>query len=200
MSLLLSSGNPERSATVCDTRFEITEERADQLISMGYKTIGRYLTGGDFKQLRPDEPQRILDKGLSFFPIFQESTTDLSYFTYERGKEDAVKASNAAKSFGIPEETIIYFAVDIDVLDADISVYIMPYFEAVSRNIDSLYRVGIYGTRNVSNQVIDAGYAVTCFVSDMSTGFSGNMGFKMPSKWNFDQFAEISLSPDWGID
>lgn len=200
MSLLLSSGNPERSATVCDTRFEITEERADQLISMGYKTIGRYLTGGDFKQLRPDEPQRILDKGLSFFPIFQESTTDLSYFTYERGKEDAVKASNAAKSFGIPEETIIYFAVDTDVLDADISVYIMPYFEAVSRNIDSLYRVGIYGTRNVSNQVIDAGYAVTCFVSDMSTGFSGNMGFKMPSKWNFDQFAEISLSPDWGID
>ena len=91
MSLLLSSGNPERSATVCDTRFEITEERADQLISMGYKTIGRYLTGGDFKQLRPDEPQRILDKGLSFFPIFQESTTDLSYLHMNEEKRMLLK-------------------------------------------------------------------------------------------------------------
>lgn len=200
MSLLLSSGNPDRIATVCDTRFEITEERADQLKRMGYTTVGRYLTGGDFKQLRPDEPQRILDKGMNFFPIFQESTTDLSYFTYERGKADAIKASNAAKAFRIPEATIIYFAVDTDVLDGDISRYIKPYFEALSRNIDSMYQVGIYGTRNVSNQIIEAGYAVTCFVSDMSTGFSGNMGFKIPKNWNFDQFAEISLTPDWGID
>lgn len=200
MSLLLSSGNPDRSATVCDTRFEITEARADQLISMGYTTVGRYLTGGDFKELRPDEPQRILNKGLKFFPIFQESGTNLSYFTYDRGKEDAIKASNAAKVFGIPEETVIYFAVDTDVLDGDISRYIKPYFEGVWRNIDSMYQVGIYGTRNVSNQIIQAGYAETCFVSDMSTGFSGNMGFKIPENWNYDQFAEIPLNPDWGID
>lgn len=200
MSLLLSSGNTDRAATVCDTRFEITNDRANQLINMGYSIVGRYLTGGDFKQLRPDEPKRIIDKGLQFFPIFQESTTDLSYFTYERGKQDAVKASNAAKVFGVPAGTVIYFAVDTDVLDYDISVYIKPYFMGVWHNIDSMYKVGIYGTRNVSNQIIEAGYAETCFVSDMSTGFSGNMGFKMPKNWNFDQFHEISLSPDWGID
>lgn len=200
MSLLLSSGNPDRSATVCDTRFEITSERADQLIGMGYSIVGRYLTGGDFKQLRVTEPQRILDKGLQFFPIFQESTTNLSYFTYERGMQDAFNAFEAAKSFGVPADTIIYFAVDTDVLDDDIKEYIKPYFMGVYYNLDPMYQVGIYGTRNVSNQIIDAGYAKTCFVSDMSTGFSGNMGFKMPSSWNFDQFHEITLSPDWGID
>lgn len=200
MSLLLSSGNPDRKATVCDTRFEITNERADQLINMGYSIVGRYLTGGDFKQLRPDEPQRIIGKGLQFFPIFQESSTNLTYFTYERGKQDAIKASNAAKTFGIPENIVIYFAVDTDVLDYDITRYLKSYFMGVWHSLDSMYKVGIYGTRNVCTQIMDAGYAETCFVSDMSTGFSGNMGFKMPSNWNFDQFNEISLSPDWGID
>lgn len=200
MSLLLSSGNPDRPATVCDTRFEITDERAEQLKQLGYTTVGRYLTGGDFKELRTAEPRRILDKGLKFFPIFQESTTNLSYFTYERGMTDAVKAAEAAKKFGIPNNTVIYFAVDTDVLDGNISAYIIPYFHGVWANLDHKYKVGIYGTRNVCTKVINAGYAMTCFVSDMSTGFSGNMGFKIPAEWNYDQFAEISLNPDWGID
>lgn len=41
---------------------------------------------------------------------------------------------------------------------------------------------------------MSAGYATTCFVSDMSTGYSGNMGFKMPSDWNLDQFASVSTT------
>ena len=45
---------------------------------------------------------------------------------------------------------------------------------------------------------MNAGYAETCFVSDMSTGYSGNMGFEMPKKWNLDQFHEISLSATSG--
>ena len=52
-------------------------------------------------------------------------------------------------------------------------------------------------------QVMDAGYAITCFVSDMSTGYSGNMGFKMPENWNLDQFAEIQVttaSGTWDLD
>lgn len=200
MSLLLSSGNPERNATVCDTRFEITDQRADQLIEKGYTIVGRYLTGGEFKELREDEPSRILAKGLKFFPIFQESGTDLSYFTYERGLADGIKAGNAAQKFKLPLNTIIYFAVDTDVLDGDIASYILPYFYGVYINLDNKYKVGIYGTRNVCTQVLKKGYAKTCFVSDMSTGYSGNMGFKMPSNWNYDQFAEISMEPDWAID
>ncbi|WP_232222908.1 glycoside hydrolase domain-containing protein [Jeotgalibaca sp. PTS2502] len=42
------------------------------------------------------------------------------------------------------------------------------------------YRVGVYGTRNVCSQVTSAGSAVTSYVSNMSSGFSGNLGFKMP--------------------
>ncbi|KRM23387.1 hypothetical protein FC90_GL000342 [Latilactobacillus graminis DSM 20719] len=41
------------------------------------------------------------------------------------------------------------------------------------------FRVGIYGTRNVAQHVIDSGLAVYAFVSDMSTGYSGNLGYPM---------------------
>ncbi|MDT3393433.1 MAG: DUF1906 domain-containing protein [Bacillota bacterium] len=55
------------------------------------------------------------------------------------------------------------------------------------------YNVGIYGTRNVCSHALAAGAAKTCFVSNMSTGFSGNLGYKMPEKWGFDQFVEYSI-------
>lgn len=204
MSLLLSKGNPDRTCTACDTRFEITSSRAEELKSKGYNIVGRYLTGTEFKVLRDDEAQRILDNGLYFFPIFQESSTDVSYFTEDRGKLDARNAVKAARKFGIPEGNVIYFAVDLDATSPQIANYVLPYFKVLSESIDPLFAVGVYGTRNVCTQICEAGYAVTCFVSDMSTGYSGNMGFKIPSNWNYDQYAEIDMETTtdgaWAID
>jgi len=203
MSLLLSKGNPDRPCTACDTRFEMTNERITYLKENGYQIVGRYLTGGSFKELRENEPKRILDAGLKFFPIFQESGTDLSYFTYERGERDARMAVAKARKYGIQGDRVIYFAVDTDPTDPQITSYIMPYFRGISENINPTYKIGIYGTRNVCTRVMEAGYAETCFVSDMSTGYSGNMGFKMPENWNFDQFHEFEVttaSGSWDLD
>lgn len=204
MSLLLSKGNPDRACSACDTRFEITTSRANELKAKGYNIVGRYLTGTTFKVLRDDEPQRIIDNGLYFFPIFQESSTNVSYFTEERAILDAENAVRAARKFGIPEGNVIYYAVDLDATEAQIENYILPYFSTLYQYADTAYKIGVYGTRNVCTQVCEWGYAVTCFVSDMSTGYSGNMGFKMPSNWNFDQFAEIAMNASsdgqWAID
>ena len=128
MSLLLSKGNPDRLCSACDTRFEITASRAVELKNKGYQIVGRYLTGTSFKVLREDEPQRILDNGLYFFPIFQESATSVSYFTQERGKADAENAVRAARKFRVPEGNAIYFAVDLDATSEQISSYVLPYF------------------------------------------------------------------------
>ena len=191
MALLLSKGNPDRSCVACDTRFEITDNRLKYIKDNGYKIIGRYLTGGTFKELRKEEPQRIISNDLLLFCIFQESSTDLSYFTEEKGKIDAKNSVKAARKLGIPGSNVIYFAVDTDPTDAEIQTYILPYFKAISENIDKSYIVGVYGTRNVCTKVMKYSYAQSCFVSDMSTGFSGNMGFKMPKNWGLDQFHEI---------
>lgn len=201
MALLVSRGNLERPSNGCDTRFEMTDARLAILKNKGYEVVGRYLTGGSFKELRTGEIERILRNGIKMFPIFQESGTNLNYFTSARGKEDAVKSSAAARKYGVPKDSIIYFAVDTDPQDTDIANKILPYFKALSENFDPDFKVGVYGTRNTCTQVCEKGYAVTCFVSDMSYGFSGNMGFKIPSNWNFDQYCELKVSETgWDFD
>lgn len=51
-----------------------------------------------------------------------------------------------------------------------------------------IYKTGIYGVRNACTRVSAQGYACSSFVADSSTGFSGNLGYPMPSNWAFDQF------------
>ena len=69
-----------------------------------------------FKAIRPGELKRIIDGDMSFFPIFQEYSTKLSHFTAESGARHGREAYQYAMRLGIPA-TVIYFAVDVDVMD-----------------------------------------------------------------------------------
>ncbi|RDU22195.1 glycoside hydrolase domain-containing protein [Anaerosacchariphilus polymeriproducens] len=200
MALLTSKGNPDRDAKACDTRFEITISLLNKLKADGFEIVGRYLTGGSFKEIRDGELERIVTGGLKYFPIFQENGRELSEFTYSKGLEHGKKACKAALGKGVPS-TIIYFAVDMDIYDYQIDSNIIPYFKGINEAIDSRYSVGIYASRNVCTRVSNVGYAVSSFVSDMSTGFSGNLGFPIPTNWNYDQFHEISgYGGNWDLD
>ena len=198
MALLVSYGDKNRPYAACDTRFEITESRLETLKAMGIQAVGRYINGTEFKVLRSGEVERIINGGLGLIPIYQENGTNAIDFGNVIGRSQAVKAAGNARKFGIPYDSIIYFAVDYDAQDWEIAEYILPYFKGVSEALTN-FRVGVYGTRNVCSQVTSAGYAVTSYVSNMSSGFSGNLGFRMPSNCNFDQLDEIEID-DWGID
>ncbi len=203
MSLLLSKGNPDRDCNACDTVYNMKNDRLNVLKEKSISVIGRYITGGDLKEIDHEELSRIMNNGFKFFPIYQvNGTPGVGQFTTASAIENARIARIKAKIYNIPENAIIYFAVDFDALDTQIKDVIIPYFKTLKENI-GCYKVGIYGTRNVCTQVMNKGYAETCFVSDMSTGYSGNMGFKMPNNWNFDQFHEIMLpaaNGNFGID
>ena len=155
---------------------------------------------GNTKKITRSEAQIIFDAGLSFFPIYQTSADENSYFTSDQGAIDANAAIAAAAELGIPKNTIIYFAVDYDCLDYQITSNVIPYFKSVHEVMSNsnTYRVGIYGTRNVCTRVSNKGYAESSFVGDMSTGFSGNLGFGMPSNWAFDQFYTTSIGSGSG--
>ncbi|MCG7303661.1 DUF1906 domain-containing protein, partial [Winkia sp. ACRQY] len=208
MSLLTSKGDPNRACKACDTRFEITAERLNLLKANGYEIVGRYLTEPNqdskdpsdyFKAIRPGELERITNGGMKFFPIFQEYSTELRHFTRENGTRHATLARQAAQRLGIPG-TYIYFAVDFDATDPQITSHILPYFQGVRGSLGGGYKVGIYASRNICSRIIKAGYAGSAFVSDMSTGFSGNLGFPIPDSWNYDQFTEISDYKGAGFD
>ncbi len=137
---------------------------------------------------------------MKYFPIFQEYSTKLTHFTVDNGHRHAKEAQAAAQRLGVPP-TIIYFAVDYDATDPEVTSHILPYFQAVTQSLGGGYRVGIYASRNICTRVSQAGYAVASFVSDMSTGFSGNLGFPIPNNWVFDQFHEISgYRGKWDLD
>lgn len=195
LSLCISCGDESRKGDACDTRFEITAAHVNTLLASNYRYVGRYLTGGSFKQLRSGELQRLFANGLRPFLIFEE-TYEKAGFTPLQGAEDAKKAAAAAQKFRIPNGSVIFFAVDFDALDGDVTSNVLPYFRALKDGMGSAYRVGVYGPRNVCSRVCGAKCADFSFVSDMSTGFSGNMGYRIPASWVLDQISNVTLTHD----
>ena len=197
-SLMSSKGDTSRPGTGADMMTPLTSEMIQTLKDNGYQYVGRYISGGVNKKLTAEELERIFNAGLRLWPIYQTVGNYAEYFTAEQGKEDALAASRQADEFGFPTSTVIYFAADFDAYDYQVENNILPYFKAVYKYLDVRYQVGVYGSRNTCQTVSDAGYAVYSFVGDMSTGFSGNLGFAMPTNWAFDQILEYTVGSGAG--
>jgi len=209
--LLVSSGDTSRDAAGCDGITEITAERGRLLKANGYEIVGRFLdehlSPGDpyylGKALKPGEPQTILNAGLRFFPIFQYNGTQLENFTYDKGRDQGGKAHQKAVEHRIGPRTCIYFAIDYDATDEEIDSHVLPYFRGVRDGLadfGSRYTFGVYGSRNVCIRISREGGATWSFVSGMSWGFSGNLGFPLPENWSFNQIKEYDFQPGWGLD
>ncbi|WP_369187511.1 glycoside hydrolase domain-containing protein [Streptomyces sp. R08] len=205
-SLLVSTGDPSRKGSACDGVTMITPARAQALKDAGYKYVGRYLynpstTSLPEKAIQPGELATIKAYGLRCFPIYQTYARSADYYTPEQGSIDCLVAIAAADGFGFKDGTRIYFAVDYDAVDDEVTSRVLPYFQAIRNRMNaqgSPYQIGVYGPRNICSRVGAAGYALVSFVSDMSTGFSGNLGYSMPSNWAFDQIATVSVGSGSG--
>jgi len=162
--------------------------------------VGRYLTG-KFK-MTPEEIQNIFANGLRLFPIFEVGGYENSYFTSSQGTADAISAIEAATILGFGKETIIYFAVDYDAYGSNITDNVMPYFSALKSEFNTdnprNYRIGIYAPRNICTLVAEKGYSCSSFVCDMSSGFSGNLGYPLPKDWAFDQISTVTVGSGSG--
>ena len=199
-SLLISTGDDTRKGIACDCSTTLTTEKANTLKENGYSIVGRYLTGK--YALSNDELSIIINAGLSVFPIFETGGFELLYFNKYQGIEDARISTKVAKELGFKENTIIYFGVDFDVLNDEVTSRIIPYFQGINeefQKIGSPYKVGIYAPRNACTRVNNSGYSCSSFVCDMSTGFSGNLGYSLPKDWAFDQISTISLGEGDGL-
>lgn len=196
--LVTSNGDTGRDSIALDTATQLTAEDVKHFRDYGFSIVGRYLTGTvgtDFKpkNLTPTEIKTILDGGMKFFPIYEDGGYVETYFTASQGRKDAQIAVAAALELGLPSGTVVYFAVDVDFQEGDIEGTVIPYITAVQNALEgSIYKTGIYGTRNVCLHAEEHGIQYS-FVANMSYGWSGNLGFKMPSNWAFDQFVEYPI-------
>ena len=206
MSLFISKGNPERKSIACDCSIKLNDDKAKMLYNEGYRFVGRYLTnvqGGRDKKMDLAEFKTILNSGLKVFLIFQEGTEKKEHFTTGSGEIDCNKAINAAEELKVPYNSVIYFAVDCDLMDFEVKELIIPYFTEVKETMMKLgnkYKIGIYGSRNMCIKTASRDLTVFSFVSDMSTGYSGNLGYPMPKNWSFDQFCEYKFNNSFSLD
>ncbi|MBE8517865.1 DUF1906 domain-containing protein [Amycolatopsis sp. H6(2020)] len=198
-SLLVSYGDQTRNGEACDGVTKITDARAATLKAQGIRYVGRYLTAlstTSEKPIQAGELQTIAANGLRCFPIYQMLGREAGSFTYAAGRAAGYAAMNAARDHGFKNGTRIFFSVDFDALDDDVTLNVLPHFKGI---VDSLadagdpYLVGIYGPRNVCSRVAAAGHSTASFVSDMSRAYSGNLGYPLPEDWAYDQIVTRAL-------
>lgn len=194
-ALLWSRGDQTRLPNAGDCRQRLDYEMAQALYQAGYHYIGRYLTkidGGFDKNMTPEEIRSILSTGLKIFPIFQESNNSIQYFSFNSGYKNGYDAIMAATELLIPPETTLYFAVDFDAVEEQVKKEITEYFKGIKQakeDVGSTYEIGIYSSRNTCQIICNQKLATSSFVSDMSYGYSGNLGYSLPDNWAYDQYA-----------
>ena len=190
-ALLRSCGLRSRPAIACDTSVIITQEYCDELISGGYKIIGRYISGfvgkGRNKALSLDEIQLIRKNGIELFLIFQEGGASINYFKNTPGETDGNKINQAMKKLQIPKGNVVFVAVDCDMYEDDFRKYIVPYFRGIN-NVVCDYRVGVYCSRLGCKILKEKNLATGFFVSGASYSFAGNSGIPIPPYWHFEQY------------
>lgn len=199
-SLLVSTGDVSRMGTAVDCITTITPSRAASLVAANRQIVGRYLSNAPGstwnKQIEPGEIATITAAGMRVFPIYQTWGGAAAYFNAAQGQADALAAIQRLLFYGFKPGTTVYFAVDFDALDYQVTENIIPHFRGIKSAMDFSgrgYKIGIYGPRNVCSRVAAEGLSSASFVCDMSTGFSGNLGFPLPADWAFDQISTITV-------
>lgn len=135
---------------------------------------------------------------MTFFVIHQKANSALENFTYDAGKYQAAEAIDIAHNkFGL-ENTTLYFPVDFDAYEYEVKAEISDFFKGVSEVFESSggaygLTAGIYSARNTCNIIANQGYVNSCFISGMSTAYSGNMAQQLPKSWVYNQIAEDSI-------
>ena len=77
----------------------------------------------------------------------------------------------------MPEDVVIYFAVDTDVTNnTDINNYVIPYFKAARQAIGGYYRTGVYGCGSTCAAALDSAGSDKALLAN-AKGWSGYSTF-----------------------
>lgn len=196
-NLLVSSGDTTIKTKGFDTNKQLTLAMAMEAATNGYTHVGRYTVGRE-KFITASELDSLRKAGLRLVPLHQRFNNNVSTMTYEAGRIQGREAIERGRVLGFPDGTTIYFSVDFDPVGEVIKGPVTDFFTGIKDVMESVletkFRVGIYGTRNTCQLVINKKKAESAYVAGMSTGFSGNMGFPMPTDWHYNQIVEVTES------
>lgn len=199
MALMVSCGDPDLDVTGFDHALQLATADYEDARGQGYRVVGRYLSGVTHRDGVPydkflgiDEISALKAKSFGLLPIYQVMENDVSYMSYDNGYRLGDLATQRAQVVGLPENSVVYFAVDFDAHSATITGPVMDHFRGINDAVSSVsatypMRVGIYGGRNVCDLVVKDGLAAASFVAGAAYAWVANRGHQMPRSWHYNQ-------------
>jgi hypothetical protein len=187
--------------------FDTTENCAPQAAAIkaaGYDFVARYLSQSSWKRVTASEAGALKTAGLAIVFVYEDAPTGADYFSNGRGQVDAARAAQQAGALGAAAGTTIYFAVDYDASESDLSGSIVPYFQGIVSGITSAaasgnpqYRVGVYGSGATCAAITAAGLSSQGWLAQ-ATGWAGHGSY---TSWVISQgmpgtACGMSVDPD----
>jgi Domain of unknown function (DUF1906)/D-alanyl-D-alanine carboxypeptidase len=160
------------------------------LAEAGIKTIGRYYSapGAGSKILSKDEADAICAAGMSVFTVFEagaEPSLDA-----ETGSKHAGYAKDQAHAVGQPKGSAIYFALDSNLVAADVADA-KAYFDGVTSVIGGEFEIGVYSDGTICKAMLDANICKFAWLS-ASRGYDGSKVFYASEAWSLAQDPKIN--------
>ena len=201
--LVTSNGDTGRDSIALDTATQLTATDVKHFKDYGFSIVGRYLTGtvgSNFvpKNLTTTEVKTIIDGGMGDF-FRSMKMVDMSRITLLLVRASKMVERLFQRHYNLVCQQGQLFILQLMLIfKKGISRNGLFHISMQCKNIlsGSIYKTGIYGTRNVCLHAEKSGINYS-FVANMSLWMGGNLGFKMPDNWSFDQFVEY---PIYGID
>jgi hypothetical protein len=178
--------------------------KAAQIKGAGYDFVARYLSRSTWKLISSAEAQQLKAAGLAIVLVYEDGPTSADYFSSARGQVDGARAAQQARALSAPDGTAIYFAVDYDASNDDLSGVINQYFQGVNSALSSFsasgnprYQVGVYGSGATCIAITGAGLAAFGWLAQ-ATGWSGHGAY---TNWSISQgmpgtVVGMSVDPD----
>ena len=176
------------SFTAIDCCVPVTSH-LELLTRSGVTLVLRYLNplGPSQKQVSVGEAEAIARAGLRL-GLVSEGWGDFAHggISAAAGERDAEHALVSAPKLGVSEGSAVYFAVDTDASEQEISKIVLPYFASVRGLLSKKFRVGVYGSGLVCSRVLDAKLADLAWLS-ASMGWRGSRDFLAGERWSLAQ-------------
>jgi hypothetical protein len=175
--------------------------KAQCLRTQGQSFVCRYFsrtTHQPEKRLLKAEADALIAAGLQIVTVYEDGPTNATYFSKQRGHDDAVGAHGFAQEIGQPAGSAIYFAVDYDATVMATEGLITDYFRGVLEGLSSAgggtpqYAVGVYGSGRVCGRIKEQLGLVKYSWLAESTGWAGSDAY---TTWDLRQ--SVATRPPW---
>jgi len=162
---------------------------AETIKSANVDFVARYYSHTAGKNLSASEAQLLGKAGVKLVSVWESQGDHVSFFDRQQGVDDGTSAYNLAVDVGQPAGTPIYFAVDCDPLQRDVSAAIIPYFQGVVAGFTTIghgnpaYTVGVYGSGLVCSSLTRLGLVTHTWLAN-AMGWQGSRAYQ---DWHIKQ-------------